>query len=418
MTDQSMNDLMPSEPVAIEPPLEAPQSNISPEGGNGAAASEAESANYQRAFQTAQAVCQRAADGDLEARITNTQEFGELSPFLVAINKLLDQVDAYVRESAASLEYASQNKYFRPFLLRGMRGDFQRGAEVINTARETMKHRHDLTEEFQETVSKVVDVVSAAATTMESTATGMAEDAQTTHSQSLTVASASEQAAMGAQSVAASTEQLTASIGEIGRQSEQSMAAAETVVAETNQASAAAKELEEAAQRIEQVANFIKDIASQTNLLALNATIEAARAGEAGKGFAVVASEVKTLAGQVADATSDIEGHIASILGASQRTGKSIRDIDTRMQDVREVTSAIASAIQQQSAATEEISTNVQQTAGGAKEISSSVSQITEASEKTGDGAKAVLESARGLSQEADQLSSSVKEFLEKIEAA
>ena len=376
------------------------------------------SKNYSRALETAQEVCLRAAEGDLEARITNTQEFGDLAPFLVAINKLLDQVDAYVRESAASLEYASQRKYFRPFLLRGMRGDFQRGAAVINTAREAMEQRHLLTEGFQNTVSTVVGVVSEAASSLEATATGMAEDAETTHSQSLSVAATSDQAAVSAQTVAASTEQLTASIAEIGRQSEQSLAAADVVATEMHQATAAAEELEGAAQRIEEVASFIKDIANQTNLLALNATIEAARAGEAGKGFAVVASEVKALAGQVADATSDIEGQIGSILGASERTGTAIRGIDTRMSDVREVTSAIAAAIQQQSAATSEISTNVQQTAGGAQEISSNMSQISQASEKTGSGAREVLESARSLTQEADQLSHSVKEFLERIEAA
>jgi len=373
---------------------------------------------YKRALETAQAVCQRAAEGDLEARITNTQEFGDLSPFLVAINTLLDQVDAYVRESAASLEYASKNKYFRPFLLRGMKGDFRRGAEVINTARETMKTRHELTEAFQQTVSAVVEVVSNAAGSLQQTASGMATDAEDTHSKSLTVATAAEQAARGAQSVAAGTEELTASIAEIGRQSEQSLATAETVVDETAKASAAARDLEAAAQKIEEVAAFIQRIAKQTNLLALNATIEAARAGEAGKGFAVVASEVKTLAGQVTDATADIEGQITAIMGASERTGASIKDIDSRMQGMREVTGTIASAIQEQSAATSEISTNVQQTAGGAGEISTNVAEITAASEKTGAGARAVLDSARSLSQEADQLRASVRDFLEKIATA
>ncbi|HIP78079.1 MAG TPA: methyl-accepting chemotaxis protein, partial [Kiloniellaceae bacterium] len=100
---------------------------------------------YKEAFAKAEAVCLRAAEGDLEARITDIEEFGELAGCLVAINRLLDLTDAFVRESSASLEYASQRKYFRPFLLRGMLGDFRRGAAVINTARESMKTRHELT---------------------------------------------------------------------------------------------------------------------------------------------------------------------------------------------------------------------------------------------------------------------------------
>ncbi len=68
---------------------------------------------YRKAFQKAEAVCLRAASGDLEARIVGIEEFGELAGCLNAINRLLDLTDAFVRESSASLEYASQRKYFR-----------------------------------------------------------------------------------------------------------------------------------------------------------------------------------------------------------------------------------------------------------------------------------------------------------------
>ena len=111
---------------------------------------------YRKAFEQAEEVCLRAAAGDLEARIIDIEDYGELADCLSAINRLLDMTDAYVRESSASLEFASQRKYFRPFLLRGMLGDFRRGAAVINRARESMETRHNLTEEFQTAVSSVV----------------------------------------------------------------------------------------------------------------------------------------------------------------------------------------------------------------------------------------------------------------------
>ncbi len=71
--------------------------------------------------------------------------------------------------------------------------------------------------------------------------------------------------------------------------------------------------LDEHTQKMNTIMELIQSIAKQTNLLSLNASIEAARAGEAGKGFAVVAGEISSLAGQTADATTNITQIITSI---------------------------------------------------------------------------------------------------------
>lgn len=372
---------------------------------------------YRAAIEVATQVCLRAAEGDLEARVVNTEEFGELAVFLTAINKLLDQTDAYVRESAASLESASKRKYFRRFLLRGMLGDFRRGATVINSARESMERRHKLTEKFQSVVSGVVGTVSDASTKLEETAEGLAASAESTYGLSVSVSAAAEQSAVNARTVAASTEELSSSISDISRQAEKSMASAAEAAEEMEHANAAAVELDDAAQRIEQVTLFVKKIADQTNLLALNAAIEAARAGEAGRGFAIVASEVKALANQVGDATADIETQIESIHRASQGTATAIGEIDTRIQNVREVTTIIASAVTQQTAVTSEISSNIHQAADGAQDISTNVASIKTASEEAGGVVQEMHESAHALAREANMLRGNVEEFLQKLAA-
>ncbi len=66
-------------------------------------------------------------------------------------------------------------------------------------------------------------------------------------------------------------------------------------------------------QEIGDAMKMMNTIAQQANLLALNATIEAAQSGQAGEGFAVVANDVRTLAGQTATATDEINKKIDAI---------------------------------------------------------------------------------------------------------
>ncbi|MEX2008864.1 MAG: methyl-accepting chemotaxis protein [Dongiaceae bacterium] len=372
---------------------------------------------YQKAFDAATTVCQRGAMGDFEARITDIEAFGELGVMLNAINDLLDLADAYVRESAASLEAASQRKYHREFLLRGMHGDFRRGAQAINVAREVMKRRQDLTDDFQSTVSSVVGVVSEAAGELEQTAKGVAGDAVTAHTQSAAAAAASEETAATAQAVAASSEELSASIGEIGRQAQDAMRASQTAAEEMHVAIESVRSLNDAAQKVDKVVTFIHTVAGQTNMLALNATIEAARAGQAGRGFAVVASEVKALATQVSNATKDITAQMTAMQEASKHTEAAIATIDRRMQGVREMAAAIAAAVEEQSAATAEITANVEQAAKGSSEVSRNIAGITVSASQTGSAAKDMLASTQRLSHEADTLNSKVRTFLEQMHA-
>ena len=83
-------------------------------------------------------VCLAAAGGDLEPRVPHLGDEPEVREVRDALNGLLDLTDAYVRESSASLSYASTQRFYRRFLRRGMKGSFAQGASTINEAIDAM----------------------------------------------------------------------------------------------------------------------------------------------------------------------------------------------------------------------------------------------------------------------------------------
>ncbi len=273
------------------------------------------------------------------------------------------------------------------------------------------------TKSFDNVVRLSLTTVSSASRQMETSAATMQAAAEETNVQSSAVAAASEQASANVQTVAAATEELTSSIKEIGRQVAQSSEVTSKAVDEANRAKDLVRGLDDAAQKIGKVVALITDIAEQTNLLALNATIEAARAGEAGKGFAVVASEVKNLAAQTAKATEEISNQIAGVQGATKSSVSAIEGIFTTIGQINEISTTIAAAIEEQSAATAEISRNVEQAAVGTKEVSSNIVGVTQAAGETGQVSVQVLDAAKSLAEQSDSLRREVDGFLKDIAA-
>jgi methyl-accepting chemotaxis protein len=387
---------------------------------------QAELAQYRSGIKAITLVALQAASGNLEPRAMGIDPTGPLGELAQAVNHLLDLSDAFVRESTASLQHASDGKFYRRVLTRGLLGTYRNAATVINTANDQMARsagqlkdaataRLQLAETFEIAIMGVVNDLATAATGARATAQGLSYAADSASQHSTSVAAAAEQASRGIDSVAAAAEEITVTVTEIERQAVETRTISQTAVIASEETTRKVRTLAEASAQITRVVKLINDISSQTRLLALNAAIEAARAGELGRGFAVVAGEVKNLAGRAGDATGEIEAQVLTIQTAIDDVVQSIEGIGTTVRRVNDLSSAVCGAVVEQRQANDMVSRNIQEAALGTRDVAQSITTVSTAVRDTSDAAGQMLGAADDLSHMADRMRTEVDTFLQVI---
>ncbi|WP_417796397.1 bacteriohemerythrin [Terasakiella pusilla] len=331
------------------------------------------------------------AQDNLTVDVPYTDKTDEIGDMAVSVNHFKEQM---IKVKELEAEQIEQER----------RADAQRKAAMIQMA-----------DSFEDSVGKVVQTVTSAATELQASATQMSATATETSSQATTVAAAAEEASTNVQTVASAAEELASSEGEISRHVHKSSEVADYAARQATDTKATVENMVEEVGKIGTVVSLIQDIAEQTNLLALNATIEAARAGEAGKGFAVVASEVKNLANQTAKATEEISKQIGEVQSVTHKAAVAISSIGETITEIDQIANSIAAAVEEQTAATSEIARNVEQASQGTNEVTINIQSVEQAAGETGAAATQISDASSELSHQAEILREEVKSFLDRV---
>ena len=160
------------------------------------------------------------------------------------------------------------------------------------------------------------------------------------------------------------------------------------------------KEIQVVSEQVRELLKVIQGIASQTNLLSMNAAIEAAHAGEFGAGFAVVADEVRSLASS---------------------SSSSARDIQVKIKEMMEKTTAGVEAITSAGAAFQGIRDNVIENATLVKNIYDAMIEQNEGANETKQAADELVEAIhaiRDLAEEETEGAEKLRSSMDAVVAA
>lgn len=380
-------------------------------------------------------IAHSASEGELGIRGDTSKFKGGYEQAVMAVNGLLDAVEAPVNEitdlmsklnETGTLNLKVNGEYKGKFLIlsdsinRTVFGLSAIISQISKTITEmagydlSMGHMRNYPGDYQALPVAINTILDSLNELLGS----IYETAEQVASGSLQVSQGSQSLSQGTAEQASSVEELTASMAQIAAQTRQNASDSsevENLVAVAKQSAfsgnvnmrellSAMTAIGNASSEISKIIKVIDDITFQTNILSLNAAVEAARAGQYGKGFAVVAEEVRSLAARSAEAAKSTAALIENTVSEVQDGIKMANKTASALGDIVGDIDKVAAYVGQISASSNEQATGIAQIDMGLSQIS----KVIQTNSATSEESAAASEELAG---QADLLKRQVSKF-------
>ena len=365
--------------------------------------------------------------GDFEARVVPIGEgHGTEERVAHGINRILDIIDATLKEARGATHAAAHGEFGRRPIDRGIPGDAGRTLQTVGDAVTVLERQSaDLaaqrarqsaaSQTFHEEVGKLLSQVGQSATKlvedMDRLQTELIEAASSMDALVADVHQVDEH--LG--SVATATTELHATASMIGTRAAGAADLVKRSCTDGNTAITRMRELEGTFGEVKRSVALIDGIAEETRMLALNATIEAAHAGAAGRGFGVVAGEVKQLARETTSAMSTVADCLDRMDVATNQSATGMDGVVVTLTEIGKVTETVAEAVSEQYGAVGELDkrTNAVRLTSG--RMASRATDLHGLILQTRATMELLARVAHGLNSEAAHLDASSKRFAREL---